>query len=332
MTRRRFLICSLGAVPAAFMAGRSEGATGPEREYQRIVVFSDIHLPGRNLAAKEQAVAEINRWKDVDLVAVTGDIVATGGDASEYALAKEFFKKLTKPASFIGGNHDYIYPDQFVLNPETGHHFKEKSPELRARKLQRFKETWGLPELFYSRRMDHYLLVFLSPDALTGNDACRMTLRQLQWLRSELQRNKQLATMIFFHGPLTGTGIGKIDDSEKSQDSPYAEPSAEIHGILKENPQVFLWVSGHVHIAPTNEDFKAPRNLYDQRVMVIHNPDMNGTSRLHNADASSTKHNDLWTNSLFLYRDRVEVKTFDHKRREWLRNLDRTIVRANGHG
>ncbi len=330
MTRRNFFIRLLVFVLAALIIGRSNAAPAPNREYQRIVVLSDIHLPGRNLPAKEQAIADINHWQDVDLVVVTGDIVATGGDASEYAFAKQFFKKLTKPACFIGGNHDYIYPDHFVLNPATGHHVKEKSPELRAKKLQRFKETWGLPELFYGKRMNNYFLVFLTPDSLTGNDSCRMTTRQVDWLKTELQRNKNMGTIIFFHAPLEGTGTGKRDDPDKSKDNPYAEPREKIQTILKENPQVFLWVSGHVHIAPSNEDFKSPQNLYENHVMVIHNPDMNGTSRLHNTDTSSTKHNNLWTNSLFLYRDRVEVKTFDHKKSDWLHNLDRTIVRPRG--
>ena len=286
-----------------------------------------------DLHAKEKTIEDINAWPDVDLVAVTGDIVATGGNAGEYAFAKLFFSKLTKPVCFIGGNHDYIYPDSFLLDPATGHHLKEASPERRAGKLQRFKETWGMRELFYSRRMGNYLLVFLTPDALTGNDSCRITDRQLDWLKTELQRNRTTATIIFFHAPLVGTGTGGRDDAGKGDgDLNYAEPKVGIRAALRDNPQVFMWVSGHVHIAPTNEDFKSPRNLYENHVMVIHNPDMNGSSRLHNTDTTSTKHENQWTNSLFLYPDRVEIRTYDHKQGVWLHDLDRTVAPWAGRG
>ena len=47
--------------------------------YHQIVVLSDVHIPGNNLPVKEKVLQTVNSWKDVDMVAVTGDIVATGG-------------------------------------------------------------------------------------------------------------------------------------------------------------------------------------------------------------------------------------------------------------
>ena len=111
----------------------------------------------------------------MDLVAVFGDIVATGGNKEEYAAARAFFDRLDKPAAYIGGNHDYIYPDDYPVNPETRHHLKNPSAEERKRKLERFKETWGLPEIFYSKRARDYLLVFLTADDLDSNNYCEMT-------------------------------------------------------------------------------------------------------------------------------------------------------------
>jgi 3',5'-cyclic-AMP phosphodiesterase len=327
---KKFLhIFLVGMIIAAFGAtgcGKGQNAQSSQKEYYQIVVLSDTHIPGNIFAHKEKALATINSWPDVDLVAVTGDIVSKGGDATEYAAAQRFFANLGKPKAMVGGNHDYIYPDSYPVNKATGHHEKESSPELRRQKLERFKQTWGLQEIFYSKRAANYLLVFLTPDDLVTNNYSQMTDRQLDWLRGELQKNKGAPTIIFFHAPLQGTYASEKILKSKSPDSYNAEPAEKIRQILLQNPQVFIWVAGHLHIAPTNRDFKSTINLYQNQVMVIHNTDMNGDSVFNEADMKSTKHDIIWTNSLFLYPDRVVVKTYDHKQGAWLGQLERVIV------
>jgi len=325
---RIFLIGLIGVAFALAGCGKGQNANAPVRDYHQIVVLSDVHLPGHNLAQKEKAIATINAWPDVDLVAVTGDIVATGGDREQYDFARRFFSKLNKPIAFVGGNHDYIYPDSYPVDKATGHHAKEASPEARQQKLARFKETWGLPEIFYSKRAGNYLLVFLTPDDLITNNYSQMTDRQLDWLNVELQKNRRTPTIIFFHAPLKGTYASQKVLKSKSPDSYNAEPSEKIRQILLQNPQVFIWVAGHLHIGPANRDFKSEINLYEKQVMVIHNTDMNGDSILAEDDMKSTKHEAIWTNSLFLYTDRVVVKTYDHKQDAWLNHLERVIIPA----
>ena len=79
-----------------------------------------------------------------------------------------------------------------------------------------------------------------------------------------------------------------------------------------EYPQVFLWVSGHTHTTPKDESFASEINVYEKRITNIHNSDMNRET--------------IWTNSLFLYPDKVVVKTFNHKKGAWLQEFERTIV------
>lgn len=314
------------AVGVLLVCGCAGGNTAPGvKPYERVVVLSDVHLPGRNLPQKERALNSVEGWPDVSLVVVTGDIVATGGDPAQYAAARRFFDRLTKPAVFLGGNHDYIYPDAYPVDPKTGHHVKESSPEVRRAKLERFKETWGMRELYSSRRTGGYLLVFLTPDDLTTNDYARMTDRQLEWLSAELKGNPGLPTIVFFHAPLAGTYASRRIVESKSHDSYNAEPADRIREILRANPQVFMWVAGHLHIAPSNRDFADPINRYDGRVWVIHNPDMNGSSLFDVNDLKSTSHETIWTNSLFLYPGRVLVRTWDHSAGGWIERLDRTI-------
>lgn len=297
-----------------------------EKDYQRIVILSDIHLPGDNFPQKETMLAEINTWIDVDLVVITGDILIDGGDESQYVLAKKFFLNLTRPVCFIGGNHDYIYPDNYPINPTTGHHLKEPSPANREKKLTRFKIEWGLQELFYSKKIGSYLLVFLSPDDLFSYHYAQMTDRQLRWLSSELRQNWHVPTIIFFHAPLFGTLSSVKITRSTSPESHYAEPREKIRKILKNNPHVFLWVSGHVHLAPTNKDFKSDQNVYEGQVTVIHNADMEGSSILSQEDLEETKHDQLWTNSLYLYPDKVLIRTFDHIRECWMTDLERVVI------
>lgn len=298
---------------------------GADRDYYRIVILSDIHLPGNILPAKETALQTIASWGDVDRVVVIGDIVATGGSADQLTFAKQFLSRVSKPLSVVGGNHDYIYPDTYQISEETGHHLKERSPEARKGKLKRFRETWGLRELFYSEKMGNYLLVFLSPDDLVSNHYTQMSDRQLAWLDAELTRNSELPTIVFFHGPPEGTYASKKILEAKTPDSYNAEPAEKIREILLKNRQVFLWVAGHLHIGATNNDFNSEINLYEKQVWVVHNADMNGSSVMSDADTKAQKHDTIWTNSLFLFRDRVVVKTYDHKQRLWLENQQRTI-------
>jgi hypothetical protein len=56
-----------------------------------------------------------------------------------------------------------------------------------------------------------------------------------------------------------------------------------------------LWVSGHTHTPADNPSFAADLNLYAGRVTNIHNSDLDREV--------------IWTNSLYLYADKVTVKT-----------------------
>ena len=58
----------------------------------------------------------------------------------------------------------------------------------------------------------------------------------------------------------------------------------------------------------------------------MHTPDMDGRSYLSETARSSPRHDTVWTNSLFLYPDRIVVKTFDHKQNMWMEELTRTVT------
>jgi 3',5'-cyclic-AMP phosphodiesterase len=116
--------------------------------------------------------------------------------------------------------------------------------------------------------------------------------------------------MIFFHAPLQGT----LKNHNKNANTPnfVAQPAEKLRELILQNGQIFLWVSGHTHTPATNESYASDINLYENQVMNIHNGDMNrGT---------------IWTNSLYLYPDKVVVKTFNHKKAFWMEAFERTLI------
>ena len=310
LTRRTilFLIAAWAAPALPLGEWSAPIARAADAPPYHLVVLGDPHLPGKFLPIKERVLQTINAWADVDAVAVLGDICEDAGTAVEYAAAKRFFATLTKPAFFIVGNHDYIYED---AKSAQGRRVRG-SPGSRSAKLARFRETFGVAEVYSSRRLDSYLLIFLSTDHLFSNHLAEISDRQLGWLRADLAKNGGVPTAIFFHAPLRGTLTNYNENA--NEDNFVAQPEREIRELLVRSPQVFLWVSGHTHTPATNESYAAPINLYENRVTNIHNADMNRER--------------IWTNSLFFCPDRVVVKTFDHKTGAWMEKLERTVQPA----
>jgi 3',5'-cyclic-AMP phosphodiesterase len=270
-----------------------------------VVVLGDPHLPGKQLPAKEAVLRTVNGWPDVDRVVVLGDICEDRGTADEYAFAKQFFASLSKPAHFLAGNHDYIYEDA----PSARGGRIRGGPDSRAAKLRRFRETFGLEEMYSSRRVGSYLLVFLSTDHLSSPHLAQISDRQLSWLGDELRKHRATPTVIFFHAPLRGTLLDFNDHANK--DDFVAQPQTELRELLRQNRQVFLWVAGHMHVSATNESYRSAVNLFEGQTMTVHVTDM--------------QRERIWTTSLFLFPDRVVVKTFDHKRGAWIADLERTV-------
>lgn len=279
-------------------------AAAAEKEYQHLVILGDPHLPGDKIKIKEQVIATINTWDDVDMIIAVGDICKERGTDEEYTAAKEFFAKLKKPLYPIVGNHDYLYADSLDIK---GKKFRAVT-ETREAKLSRFRETFGLKEISYSKMAGRYLLIFLSIDS--AGYLAELSQKQLDWLNNELEKSKKTPTIIFSHAPLAGTLRSYNKNANTSNF--VAQPIDKIHNILMNNPQVFLWASGHTHTSPKEESFASITNIYEKRITNIHNTDMERET--------------IWTNSLFLYPDKIIVKTFNHKKGTWLPEFERTIL------
>ncbi|MHC1718668.1 MAG: metallophosphoesterase [Acidaminococcaceae bacterium] len=289
----------------------------PQKEYHRIVILSDAHYPSK-LSSEENAtgrqtkienklktINDINGWNDVDLVVFPGDIVEKLGNEADYSKAKEFVDKLTKAKALIVGNHEFMYDDSLTTNGKL----KWASPELRAAKLERFKNTFRVNDLYYSRYIDNYLLIFLSPDVTNGKYLTEISAQQLSWLEKTLDANKTRPTLIFFHAPLAGTLASYNKDANTANF--VAQPEKQLHDLLMSNPQILLWASGHTHTPATNPSFAAAINFYEGKILNLHNPTLDGKI--------------IWTNSIYLYPNKIFIRTFNHTTGEFIESLDRTI-------
>jgi len=255
----------------------------------------------KNEAAEKEVIKDVNSWKDVDLVAATGDLCEFICLKAELAKVEDLLSGLKKPLYAVTGNHDYIYNDNNDRD-ENGHKV-QGTPQLRAVKLKRFRDTLKQPGNYYSRKLGHYLLVFLATDHLTSKRLTTMSDAQVEWFGKTLANNSNVPTIVFFHSPLKGTSRSDLSASF------VAQPEAGIKELLLKNKQVLLWVSGHTHTIPGDKDFNAKKNTYLGQVTDIQNGPL------------ARK----WTNSLFLYRDRIVVGTYDHNAHKWLPNEQRVF-------
>lgn len=112
----RLITCFFLSLCCLAFAGCGKEAPAPSgKDYERIVVVSDLHYPSKATDdAKRQAIIdnkvkardEINGWKDVDLKVFTGDMVEMYGSMKQMEEAKQFIDGFHGEKSFLAGNHE----------------------------------------------------------------------------------------------------------------------------------------------------------------------------------------------------------------------------------
>ena len=270
-----------------------------------ITVLGDPHLPGKNLKAKEKLIETINSWENTDLVVAVGDICKSTGTKEEYQFARAYFSKLQKPLALINGNHDYVFSKS-----DGSWHPEMASAKERSEKLNRFMLTFGMKELYYSKIVGKYHLVFLSLDSLDSPYYAEMSKKQLKWFDWQLHQHKDKPTIVFCHAPLWWKVLTKVKPGLKNF---MIQPMDEIKDILQKHKQVFMWVAGHVHMGAENKYSRGFLNIYNRRIYNINNCDLDGKSILQGIKMNLVEHDNLWTKNLELFSDKVVVTTYDHK-------------------
>lgn len=317
MKRREFLKLMAGAVGYFALSDILQNNTleAANNKGYHIVLISDLHLPWRIknfpktsegkkiFAQKEQMIKTINAFQDAKEVALLGDFAARYGKEEEFLSVDKFLNELKLPKYFVVGNHDYAYRD----SPNKQGKLKRGALKEQTKKLNAFKERYKMPALYYARTIGKYRLLYLAPDEV-GKLNIQLSNAQLEWMKNEILSHRNGPVIFFCHAPLMNT----LETYHKSINKPQsaAQPDDKIAEILKFAPKGSLWVSGHTHTPPSNKSYADDEiNRYNDTVVNIHNPTI---------DAK-----ELYTNSLFLYDDRVIVKTFDYQKNAWIDKFTR---------
>ncbi|MCH3950568.1 MAG: metallophosphoesterase [Acidaminococcus sp.] len=321
MWRKKFsLIAAVMLAASAFVpAGLEANQVFAAEKSKRVVVLSDVHYGSKEhkdkalrqklMQNKEKAVQDINSWNDVDLCVFTGDMTELAASEDEYKLAHSLTDKVTHPKIFLAGNHEVVYSEVPAVKGKN----QPAGPFERVQHIDRYIKNYG--PLYQAKELGGYLLLTLSPDVIEGHIpstkpyAVELSKAQLTWLKAELKANQDKPTIIFCHTPLKGT---ILPDNSENEERNFTYPDHDIKDILVKNPQVLIWTSGHTHTPPTDPSFDNPINkVPGTNVLDVYNPAWEGDQ--------------VWTNSFYLYPDRIVVRTYSHKDHKWLTQFDRTI-------
>ncbi len=254
---------SSGDTGGTATANALKGPVADDAKPVMLAVMADLHARPESVSMIQRAVDRVNSIKDIFALAIVGDLCSKLGTRAEYDVLARGLKGLSVPAYAVPGNHDILYKDNLV-NGEK----KRGTPAEKKFKHGLFKKTLNLKSLYYSRKVGGHLLVFLPNDALSAIPCSMPSDDAFDFLRQTLKENPNLPTIIFCHAPLTGS-YGDKKTMPPLQAN--AQPARKIHRLLRQNPQVYLWFAGHLHVTPSQKYYNFPGNKVGG-VTVIHVP------------------------------------------------------------
>lgn len=268
-----------------------------------VAVMSDLHVRQDNLRSLNQAVEAVNNLPGISAVALTGDLCHTVASPNELKLAAGLVGRFADQVWAIPGNHDFMYQD--TLNADGKR--KRGSAAQKKAKLAKFQSAMRQKALRFSRKVGGHLLVFLPIDALSEKPLACLSAGTLKFFRETLAANPSLPTVVFCHAPLPGSYERETDLGPTHAN---VQPANTVRDILQDNPQVFLWVAGHLHIKPGSRDFRAKSNKVD------------GVTGIHLPNVPEGRG---WVLTLDLRPAAAVVRTYDVHTRTFLAQHDRTF-------
>ncbi|HAE37020.1 MAG TPA: hypothetical protein DCG57_00085, partial [Candidatus Riflebacteria bacterium] len=300
-----------GAKTSADKQARIKDGDGTDKPCT-LAVMADLHAKPASLPMLRKAISRVNALKDIYALAVVGDLCSKLGTPAEYVTLRNGLQDAEVPVYPVPGNHDILYKDNLV-NGEK----KRGTPAEKKHKQDVFKKTFNLKSLYYAKKAGGHLLVFLPNDTLQGIPCVLPSDDAFEFLRKTLRENRDMPTIIFCHAPLTGS-YG--DKKTMPPIQANVQPARKIQKILKENPQVYLWFSGHLHITPSQKYFNFAGNKVGG-VTVIHVP----PSQIHNS----------WVQTVRLSPKGATVRTLDVKSGKYLKKhtrVFRPVVKGSSDG
>jgi len=232
--------------------------------------------------------------------------------------SKEIMATVARPNQALGptGNHDF--------------YDKEASDEEEPR---RFTEAFSLRTPYSSRVAGGIHFVMLASEMYKTAPGPRewawLTEAQLTWFDQVLTEHKDLFTVVCLHQPLQDSVVWSFGGNDFGGCGQHKE----LRQIVKQHPQVKLWLSGHVHMGADVAGNAARRDgltflgLGSTFYQFVHSdapedqggwPSGDGFKK--DLSASQSRMMEVWP-------DRVVIRARDHARQVWLDEHEVTINR-----
>ena len=284
-----------------------------------ILPLSDLHLP-MNLEASRRILNNRGYLNRMNHAVLLGDMVASYGTPREYSQVAKFVRQLRVPYSAINGNHEFYfhYDDREI---ERGNYvWDEASREEKTRNLEKFRDFYGLENLYRAQHTPRGSFIFLGLDDIESTKQETLTQAQWNFLNEALQAQPQLPAFVFCHAPLMlETRLDLI--YYEAERTACVEAGASTRAALCNRAAPTFWMSGHIHLRPDHYLF-APYEIA-RGVWQIHCPDSWGFSRWQREHSAPQRHNGTFSRHLEIGENEVTFVSHDHIKRQ---DIARQIV------
>lgn len=277
-----------------------------------ILPLSDLHLP-MNLEASRRILNNRSYLNRMNHAVLLGDMVASYGTPREYSQVAKFVRQLRVPYSAINGNHEfYFHYDEREI--ERGNYvWDEPSLAEKTRNLEKFRNFFGLENLYRAQHTPRGSFIFLGLDDIDSTKQETLSAAQWNFLNEALQQQPNLPAFVFCHAPLmleTRLDLIYYDAARTA----CVEADASTRAALSSRLAPTFWMSGHIHLRPDHYLF-APYEIA-RDVWQIHCPDSWGYSRWQREQHAPQRHSGTFSRHLEIGENAVTFVAHDHVKRQ----------------
>lgn len=267
----------------------------------RLFVLGDIHYQESHEDDWREILDDINALKP-DCVLAVGDLTGgiDTGTSKGMAAATRMLAGLHAPWQTVIGNHD-LQAEEFASDEAA---------------VASFLSFCGRERPWFRYDVGPITIIGLSNTRWRLNTVNHNEIfyseEQLEWARNEIASIPDRPVFVLAHVPPIGSGLMVMGELHASVGNAYANqnyvPNSVIR-LVRENPNVLMWFSGHNHLGQHYRDAISMRL---------------GTHFVHVGTANRHQSRDRYLHSrvIDIHEDRLLVRTFDHTLRRIEEHLD----------
>lgn len=218
----------------------------PYAHKQRLAIVGDLHYETDQQAGLAEAQAQ--------LIALAPEAVVSLGDQGGYSHCgtrlsfeegRDYFSDFGVPFYPLIGNHDM-----------EGKEFETDEAAVAA-----WCEVFGRERPYYSIDWGTALGICLSQTHFRQNEGSHHEVhideQQLAWFIETVTAHPNRPIFVFSHAPILGSGVRILQDLHLKGPNAYLNHYTypqQFMEVVKANPQIKLWISGHIHVGHHYDD------------------------------------------------------------------------------